>query len=175
MLNFQNLKCLQCLFDSFMHDRKKSQYNTRSRKFAYPDLKYYFRWITESEHGVSNIADEVKVRIRRIPNPPTINLASQAITDLQEQDRYRDKLKSWFEDILAFDHFSLFQNEFQSQFYWLICIYTCSHYKRSRYYKRTINHLSLTIFSYQINKSCSITALHIQCDKCYSNAMSCAN
>ena len=99
-----------------MHDRKKSQYNTRSQKFGYPDLKYYFRWITKSEHGVSNIADEVKVRTRRIPNPPTINLASQAITDLQEWDRYKDKLKSWFEDILAFDHFSLLRMNFRVNF-----------------------------------------------------------
>ena len=73
---------------------------------------YYFRWITKSEHGVSNIADEVKARIRRIANSPTIDLASQAITDFQEWDRYIDKLKSWFEVILTFDHFFLLQNEF---------------------------------------------------------------
>ena len=73
---------------------------------------YYFKWITKSEHGVSNIADEVKARIRRIANSPTIDLASQAITDFQEWDRYIDKLKSWFEVILTFDHFFLLQNEF---------------------------------------------------------------
>ena len=47
----------------------------------------YFRWITKSEHGVSNIADEVKARIRRIANLPTIDLASQGITELQEWDQ----------------------------------------------------------------------------------------
>ena len=73
---------------------------------------YYFKWITRSEHGVSNIADEVKARIRRIANSPTTNLASQAITDLQEWDRYNDKLKSWFEDILPFNHFFSLHNEF---------------------------------------------------------------
>ena len=73
---------------------------------------YYFKWITRSEHGVSNIADEVKARIRRIANSPTTDLASQAITDLQEWDRYNDKLKSWFEDILPFNHFFSLHNEF---------------------------------------------------------------
>ena len=73
---------------------------------------YYFRWITKSEHGVSNIADEVKARIRRIANSSTTDLASQAITDFQEWDRYNDKLKSWFEDILPLNHFFLFHNEF---------------------------------------------------------------
>ena len=48
---------------------------------------YYFRWITKSEHGVSNIADEAKARILRIANSPTIDLAFQAITDLQEWDQ----------------------------------------------------------------------------------------
>ena len=73
---------------------------------------YYFRWITKSEHGVSNIADEVKARIQRIANSPTTDLASQAITDFQEWDRYNDKLKSWFEDMLPLNHFFLFHNEF---------------------------------------------------------------
>ena len=105
-----------------MHDRKKSDYNIRSQKFAYPNLMYYFRWITKSEHGVSNIADETKARIRRIANSPTIDFASQAITDLQEWDRYNNKLKSWSEGILPFNHFFLLQNEFESQFSWLIYI-----------------------------------------------------
>ena len=73
-------------------------------------MKDYFRWITKSEHGVSNIADKMKARIRRIANSPTTDLASQAITDLQEWNRYSDKLKSWFEGILAFDHFLFLQN-----------------------------------------------------------------
>ena len=73
---------------------------------------YYFKWITKSEHGVSNIADEVKARIRRIANSPTTDLASQAITDLQEWDRYNDKLKSWFQNILPFNHFFSLHNEF---------------------------------------------------------------
>ena len=73
---------------------------------------YYFRWITKSEHGVSNIADEVKARIRRIANSPTTDLVSEAITDFQEWDRYNDKLKSWFEGILPLNHFFLFHNEF---------------------------------------------------------------
>ena len=73
---------------------------------------YYFKWITKSEHGVSNIADEVKARIRRIANSPTTDLASQAITDLREWDRYNDKLKSWFENILPFNHFFSLHNEF---------------------------------------------------------------
>ena len=73
---------------------------------------YYFKWITKSEHGVSNSADEVKARIRRIANSPTSDLASQAITDLQEWDRYNDKLKSWFENILPFNHFFSLHNEF---------------------------------------------------------------
>ena len=51
---------------------------------------YYFRWITKSELGVSNIADAVKARILRIANSPTTDLASQAITDFQEWDRYKD-------------------------------------------------------------------------------------
>ena len=95
-----------------MHDRKKSEYNTKSQKFAYPNLMYYFRWITKIEHGVSNIADEVKARIRRIANSPIIDLACQAITDLQEWDRYNDKLKSWFQNILPFNHFFSLHNEF---------------------------------------------------------------
>ena len=73
---------------------------------------YYFKWITKSEHGVSNIADEVKARIRRIANSPTTDLASQAITDLQEWGRYNDKLKSWFQNILPFNHFFSLHNEF---------------------------------------------------------------
>ena len=73
---------------------------------------YHFWWITKCEHGVSNIADEVKAKIRRIANSPTIDLASQAITDLQEWDQYNDKLKSWFEGILPFNHFFLLHNEF---------------------------------------------------------------
>ena len=77
---------------------------------------YYFRWITKSEHGVSNIADELKARIRRIANSPTTDLASQAITDLQEWDRYNDKLKSWFEDILPLNHFSYFIMNFRADF-----------------------------------------------------------
>ena len=101
-----------------MHDCKKSDYNIRSQKFAYPNLTYCFRWITKSEHGISNIVDEVKARIRRITNSPTIDFASQAITDLQEWDRYSDKLKSWFEGILPFNHFFLLQIEFESQFSW---------------------------------------------------------
>ena len=69
-----------------MHDRKKSDNNIRSQKFAYPNLMYYFRWITKNEDVVSNIADEVKAGIRRTANSPTIDLASQAIADLQEWD-----------------------------------------------------------------------------------------
>ena len=102
-----------------MHDRKKIGPQLRSQKFAYPNLMYYFRWIIKIEHGVSNIADEVKARIQRIVNLPNIDLACQAITDLQEWDRYNDKLKSWFEGISPFNHFFLLQNEFESQFYWL--------------------------------------------------------
>ena len=75
-----------------MHDRKKIGPQLRSQKFAYPDLMYCFRWIIKIEHGVSNIADEVKARIQRIVNLPNIDLACQAITDLQEWDRYNDKL-----------------------------------------------------------------------------------
>ena len=56
-----------------MHDRKKSEYNTKSQKFAYLNLMYHFKGITKSEHGVSNIPDEVKARIRR-----------KAITEFQE-------------------------------------------------------------------------------------------
>ena len=67
-----------------MHDRKKSEYNTKSQKFAYLNLMYHFKGITKSEHGVSNIPDEVKARIRRIANSPTIDLASQAVTEFQE-------------------------------------------------------------------------------------------
>ena len=52
---------------------------------------YFFRWITKSEHGVSNIADKVKARTRRIANSPTNESASQAITDPQEWDPYNDK------------------------------------------------------------------------------------
>ena len=77
---------------------------------------YYFRWITKSEHGVSNIADELKARIRRIANSPTTGLASQAIADFQEWDRYNDKLKSWFEDILPLNHFSYFIMNFRADF-----------------------------------------------------------
>ena len=73
---------------------------------------YCFRRIIKSEHGVSNIADEVKARIRRIANSSTTDLAFQAITDFQEWDRYNDKLKSWFEGILPLNHFFLFHNEF---------------------------------------------------------------
>ena len=65
----------------------------------------FFRWITKNGHGVSNITDEEKARIRRIANSPSNDLLSQAITDLQEWDRYNDKLKSWFEDIVPFNHF----------------------------------------------------------------------
>ena len=103
--------------DSFMHDRKKIGPQLKWQKFAYPNLMYYFRWIIKIKHGVSNIADEVKARIRRIANSPTIDLACQAITDHQEWDRYNDKLKSWFEGILPFNPFFLLQNEFESQFY----------------------------------------------------------
>ena len=77
---------------------------------------YYFRWITKSEHGVSNIADELKARIRRIANSPTTDLASQAITDFQEWDRYNEKLKSCFEDILPLNHFSYFIMNFRAIF-----------------------------------------------------------
>ena len=77
---------------------------------------YYFKWITKSEHGVSNIADEVKARIRRIANSPTTDLASQAITDLQEWDRYNDKLKSWFENICLSITFSHFIMNFRANF-----------------------------------------------------------
>ena len=83
---------------------------------------YYFRWMTKSEHGVSNIADEMKARIRRIANSLTIDLGSQAITDVQEWGRHNDKLKTWFEGILPSNHFFLLQNEFESQFYRLIYI-----------------------------------------------------
>ena len=65
---------------------------------------------------------KLKARIRRIANSSTNDVASQAIADLQEWDRYNNKLKSWFEVILSFDHFFLLQNEFESQFYWLIYI-----------------------------------------------------
>ena len=101
---------------------KKIRPQLRSQKFAYRNLMYYFRWITKIEHGFSNIIDVVKARIRRIANSPTIDLACQVITDLQEWDRYNDKLKGWFEGILTFNHFFLLQNEFESQFYWLIYI-----------------------------------------------------
>ena len=84
MLKWQNLKFLQCLFDDFKHDRKKSDYNIRLLKFAYPNLMYFFRWITKSEHGISNIADEVKAKIQWITNSPTNESASQGITDLAE-------------------------------------------------------------------------------------------
>ena len=45
---------------------------------------YFFRWITKSEHGISNIADEVKAKIQWITNSPTNESASQGITDLAE-------------------------------------------------------------------------------------------
>ena len=67
-----------------MYDRKKSEYNIRSQKFAYLNLMYFFSWITKSEHGVSNIAEKVKARIRRTANSHTNDLASQAITDVWE-------------------------------------------------------------------------------------------
>ena len=60
-------------------------------EIAYPNLMYFFRWITKSEHGLSNIADKVKARTRRIANSPTNESASQAITDPQERDPYNDK------------------------------------------------------------------------------------
>ena len=63
MLKLKNLKFIR-LFDSFMHDRKKLDYNIRSQKFAYPSLMNFFRWITKNGHGVSNITDEEKARIR---------------------------------------------------------------------------------------------------------------
>ena len=126
-----------------MHDPKKSDYNIRSQKSAYPNLMYFFRWITKSEHGVSMIAGKVKARIRRIPNSPTNDLASQAITDLQEWDRYNEKLKSWFEGMLPFNHFFLLHNGFFSQFYWLI-------YIRGQ----GVAGVLLIIFPYRINKSC---------------------
>ena len=59
---------------NFMHAHKKSDYSIRSWRFAYPDLMYFFRWMTKSEHGVSNIAGEVKARIRRTANSPTNGL-----------------------------------------------------------------------------------------------------
>ena len=59
---------------NFMHDHKKSDYSIRSWRFAYPDLMYFFRWMTKSEHGVSSIAGEVKARIRRTANSPTNGL-----------------------------------------------------------------------------------------------------
>ena len=51
-----------------MQDHKKVRPQLRSQKFAYPNLIDYFRWITKIEHGVSDIADEVKARIRRVAN-----------------------------------------------------------------------------------------------------------
>ena len=81
-------------------------------EIAYPNLMYFFRWITKSEHGLSNIADKVKARTRRIANSPTNESASQAITDPQERDPYNDKSKSWFESISPFNHFLLLPNEF---------------------------------------------------------------
>ena len=83
---------------------------------------HYFRWMTKSEHGVSNIADEMKARIRQIANTPTIDFISQAITDVQEWGRHSNKLKTWFEGMLPSNHFFLLQNEFESQFYGLIYI-----------------------------------------------------
>ena len=59
---------------NFMHDHKKSDYSIRSWRFAYPDLMYFFRWMTKSEHGVSSIAGEVKARTRRTANSPTNGL-----------------------------------------------------------------------------------------------------
>lgn len=90
MLKLQNLKFLQDLFESFMHNCKISDYNIKLQiLLSKSDVSlvfqiYFFRWITKSEHGVSNTADEVKARIRHIANSPTNESASQAITDLQE-------------------------------------------------------------------------------------------
>ena len=119
---------------------------------------------------MENIADEVKAsRTQWIASLSTIDLASQAITDLQEWDRYNDKSRSWFEGILPFNHFFLLQNEFESQFSWLI--YILVPIVRGQGVATVV----LIIFPYQINKSCSVSALLIQRDKRYSNAISSAN
>lgn len=74
MLKMQNLKFLQDLFESFMHDCKISDYTIRLQKLlSKSDISlvfqiYFFRWITKSEHVVSNTADEVKARFRHIAN-----------------------------------------------------------------------------------------------------------
>ena len=65
----------------------KNRTTIKIAEICLPKWMYYFRWITKSEHGVSNIADEAKARILRIANSPTIDLAFQAITDLQEWDQ----------------------------------------------------------------------------------------
>ena len=119
---------------------------------------------------MENIGDEVKAsRTQWIASLSTIDLASQAITDLQEWDRYNDKSRSWFEGILPSNHFFLLQNEFESQFSWLI--YILVPIVRGQGVATVV----LIIFPYQINKSCSVSALLIQRDKRYSNAISSAN
>ena len=111
----------------------------------------------------------MKARNRRIANTPTNDLSFQAVTDLQEWDQCNDKLKRWFEGILAFINFSLLHNEFWSQFYWLICLLFPT--IRGQGFAR----VQLIIFPCQINKSCWISALLIHRDKRYSNVTSSGN
>ena len=60
------------------------------------------RWLSKAVNGVSNVADDVKARVRRVAQSTTEEAATKALSDLRSWDRYNGKLKRWFEGILIF-------------------------------------------------------------------------
>ena len=66
-----------------------------------------FSWIAKSEHGVANIADLVKARLRRIAHSVTQEQVRDAVDDFRKWESYRGKLAKWFESMSIFQLLSL--------------------------------------------------------------------
>ena len=55
-----------------------------------------FRWISKSDNRVTNIADLVKVRMRRIANAMDAEEQKKSIDDFLKWEMFQGKLKKWF-------------------------------------------------------------------------------
>ena len=55
-----------------------------------------FRWIMKAENGVSNIADEVKLKLRSIANSTSHEEAKASVEEFLDWKNCRGKLRTWF-------------------------------------------------------------------------------
>ena len=79
-----------------------------SLETIFPDIKVFLcdfhreqawhRWVTNRDHNVSHIADDVKSRLRRIAKSGTVEDCNKAIADFRAWEYYTGELKNYFEN-----------------------------------------------------------------------------